>query len=138
MEINPRKMHLYWNNSEIFLLELQELIGALELSEYSRGLIFEKLAKYEAGLLRYRKDYKSLVGYQAHGLWEIRFLLNLEIREIKARLICSSLDSRNSVALRWHLKQPELSPTEQRKLQNLDCEIAVQRLRRKTIDQYSN
>lgn len=138
MEINPRKMHLYWANSEIFFLELQELIGAVELSKYARDLIFEKLAKYEAGLLRYRKDYKSLVGYQSHGLWEIRFLLNLEDRESKARLICSSLDSRNSVALRWHLKQPELSPTEQRKLQNLDCEIAIQRLRRETIDQYSN
>lgn len=120
MEINPRKMHLYWANSEIFFLELQELIGAVELSKYSRDLIFEKLAKYEAGLLRYRKDYKSLVGYQSHGLWEILFLLNLEDREIKARLICSSLDSKNSVALRWHLKQPELNPTEQRKLQNLD------------------
>lgn len=131
-------MHLYWDNSEIFLLELQVLIGAVELSKYSRDLIFEKLAKYEAGLLRYRKDCKSLVGYQSHGLWEIRFLLALEDREIRARLICSSLDSKNSVALRWHLKQPELSATEQRKLQNLDCEIAIQRLRRETIDQYSN
>lgn len=127
-------MHLYWDDAENFLLELRTLAGNLELSEYSRGLIFEKLAKFEAGLLRYRKDYKSLVGYQAHGLWEIRFLLNLEDREIRARLICSSLDSRNSVALRWHLKQPELNATEQRKLQNLDCEIAIQRLRREAID----
>lgn len=134
MEINSRKMHLYWDDSESFLLELQALLGNLVLSEYSIDLVYEKLAKFEAGLLRYRKDYKPLVGYQSHGLWEIRFLLNLENREIKTRLICSNLDSKNSVALRWHLKQPGLSPTEQRKLQNLDCEIAIQRLRRETID----
>lgn len=127
-------MLLYWDNSENFLLELQVLIGDSVLSEYSRSLIFEKISKFEAGLLSYRKDYKSLVGYQDHGLWEIRYLLNVEDRELKARLICSNLDSRNSVALRWHLKQPELSPTEQRKLQNLDCEFAIQRLRGETID----
>jgi hypothetical protein len=134
VHIKLGKVHLYWDNSEKFLLELQELLGELELSEYSKSLILEKLANFEAGLLRYRKDYKPLVGYQSHGLWELRVSLNQGNQEIKTRLICSSLGRANSVALRWHVKQPALSLTDQRRLQNLDCEIAIQRMRRETID----
>lgn len=74
------------------------------------------------------------MGFQTEGLWEMRFSLSQDNQEIKFRLICSSLDEENSVALCWHVKQNSLDLDEQRRLQNLDCEEAIKRKKRLNID----
>lgn len=134
MENKPRKIYLYWANTQDCFEELQGQLGEFTISSYMRRQVLKKIQSSTLGLLRWRKDFKPLVGFQTEGLWEMRFSLSQDNQEIKFRLICSSLDEENSVALCWHVKQNSLDLDEQRRLQNLDCEEAIKRKKRLNID----
>lgn len=134
VESKPQKIYLYWANTQDCFEELQNQLGEFRLSSYMRLQVLKKIQSSALGLLRWRKDFKPLVAYQSEGLWELRFSFIQDDQEIKLRLICASLNTENSVALCWHVKQNSLSPTEQRHFQNLDCERAIKRKKRLRID----
>lgn len=107
-------------------LESQLPEGA-RLSPVARRSIVGKIKAFSDGTARRNKDFKDLAGFSSHGLFELRWDLELGSGARKVRLIGAYLDSTAALLLLWHAKNPMMTSGDQRTLMNLACQKAIER-----------
>jgi hypothetical protein len=125
----PQNVLLYWSNHNTFFDEIESLLMQTEGKSSRRAQIKQTMLRLENGEARKGKDYKFLVGFESDALYELRWQFSHLSTNRPARLILSSLEPTISIALLWHIKNPELSADNQRLLQNKACLEAINRKR---------
>lgn len=97
--------------------------------------IAKKIKAFSVGTARRNKDFKYLAGFSSHGLFELRWDLEVGGEARKVRLIGANLDSSATLLLLWHAKNPRMTSENQRTLMNLACKKAIER--KASIDIYN-
>jgi hypothetical protein len=83
-------IHWYWPSEAEFFAELALELESESLPSELKEEIRIKLARYFSGLARKRKDYKDLVGFRKHSMFELRISFSNYAEERNLRLILSS------------------------------------------------
>ena len=113
------------------MLSIRELESQLpegaRLSPLAKRSIVGKIKAFSVGTARRNKDYKCLIGFSEHGLFELRWDLPLGDESRKVRLIGANLDRTATLLLLWHVKNPMMTSEDQRILMNLACDKAIER-----------
>lgn len=124
---------MFWESEELFLDELIQLLGKdFHLREGHVFEIRELLDRYRLGKARPRVEFKRMVGFADHDLFELRFdLSNLKTMK-KVRLLVAHRDDAILI-LFWHVKFEGDSDVS-RRLQNDACDQAIIRLKEMGFD----